>query len=120
MRIIPLTLRISHYTRGPAGWPGRPAIHVVGEWHTTATEPALTRVHGTVEMAASGDVRWTLVRHLFIFRAHLRFAAAADAQADFLSRGRRRRMGQRGRAARRARLGNGRHWDVVQCGARAI
>lgn len=59
MRIIPLTIRISHYTRAPAAWPGRPTIHVVGEWHTT-TPPALTRVSGTVEMAASGDVRWTL------------------------------------------------------------
>lgn len=61
MRIIPLTIRISHYTRAPAAWPGRPTIHVVGEWHT-ATPPALTRVRGTVEMTASGDVRWTLVR----------------------------------------------------------
>ncbi|KAI9457329.1 hypothetical protein BJY52DRAFT_1170827 [Lactarius psammicola] len=60
MRIVPLTLRISHYTHAPAAWPGRPTIHVVGEWHTTTTPPALTRVHGTVEMAASGDVRWTL------------------------------------------------------------
>lgn len=59
MRIIPLTIRISHYTRAPAAWPGRPAIHVIGEWHTT-TPPGLTRVSGTVEMAASGDVRWTL------------------------------------------------------------
>jgi len=60
MRIIPLTLRISHYTRAPAAWPGRPTIHVVGEWLTTTTEPALTCVRGTVGMAASGDVRWTL------------------------------------------------------------
>ena len=120
MRIIPLTLRISHYTRAPAAWPGRPTIHVVGEWHTTATQPALTRVRGTVEMAAWGDVRWTLVRDIFLFRAHLLFAAAADVQADFISRGRRRRMGQRGRADRRARLGNGRHWDVDQFGARAV
>ena len=61
MRIIPLTIRISHYTRAPVAWPGRPTIHVVGEWHT-ATPPALTRVCGTVEMTTSGDVRWTLVR----------------------------------------------------------
>ncbi|KAF8263617.1 hypothetical protein EI94DRAFT_1806964 [Lactarius quietus] len=59
MRIIPLTIRISHYTRAPAAWPGRPTIHVVGEWHTV-TPPALTRLRGTVEMAATGDVRWTL------------------------------------------------------------
>jgi hypothetical protein len=64
MRIIPLTIRISHYTRAPAAWPGRPAIHVVGEWHTT-TPPALTRMSGTIEMAACGDVRWTLVRDDF-------------------------------------------------------
>ncbi|KAI9457327.1 hypothetical protein BJY52DRAFT_1120501, partial [Lactarius psammicola] len=60
MRIIPLTLRISHYTRAPAAWPGRPTIHVVGDSYTTTRPPALTRVHGTVEMVASGDVRWTL------------------------------------------------------------
>ena len=120
MRIIPLTLRISHYTRASAGWPGRPTIHVIGEWHTTTTQPALTRVRGTVEMAASGDVRWTLVRDILLFRAHLQFAAAADVHADFLSRGWRWRLGQRGRAARRARLGNGRHWDVDQCGARTV
>ena len=29
-------------------------------------------------------------------------------------------MGQRGRAARWARLGNGRHWNVDQCGARTV
>ncbi|KAH9059635.1 hypothetical protein EDB87DRAFT_1562941 [Lactarius vividus] len=60
MRIIPLTLHISHYTRAPAAWPGRPTIHVVGEWHTATTPPMLTRMRGTVEMVASGDVRWTL------------------------------------------------------------
>ncbi|KAH9019749.1 hypothetical protein EDB84DRAFT_1275644 [Lactarius hengduanensis] len=60
MRIIPLTLRISHYTRAPAAWPGRPTIHVVGEWHTATTPSVLTRMCGTVEMTASGDVRWTL------------------------------------------------------------
>jgi hypothetical protein len=66
MRIIPLTIRISHYTCAPAAWPGRPTIHVVGEGHT-ATPPALTRVRGTVEMMpASGDVRWTLVRDYFL------------------------------------------------------
>ncbi|KAH9167222.1 hypothetical protein EDB89DRAFT_1856688 [Lactarius sanguifluus] len=60
MRIIPLTLRISHYTRAPAAWPGRPTIHVVGECHTATTPSVLTRMRGTVEMTASGDVRWTL------------------------------------------------------------
>ena len=62
MRIIPLTLRITHYTRAPAAWPGRPTIHVSGDWHTAAAPPDLARVRGTVEMASSGDVRWTLVR----------------------------------------------------------
>ncbi|KAH8981109.1 hypothetical protein EDB86DRAFT_2813211 [Lactarius hatsudake] len=60
MRIIPLTLRISHYTSAPAAWPGRPTIHVVGEWHTATTPSVLTRTRGTVETTASGDVRWTL------------------------------------------------------------
>ena len=76
MRIIPLTIRISHYTRAPAAWPGRPTIHVVGEWHTT-TQPDLTRVRGTVEMAASGDVRWTLVRDIFL--------SHGDPMYDFFS-----------------------------------
>ncbi|KAI0247378.1 hypothetical protein BJV78DRAFT_1133446, partial [Lactifluus subvellereus] len=61
MRIIPLTLRITHYTRAPAAWPGRPTIHVSGDWHSASAPPELARVRGTVEMAASGDVRWTLV-----------------------------------------------------------
>ena len=66
MRIIPLTLRITHYTRAPAAWPGRPTIHVAGDWHTASARPELSRVRGTVEMTASGDVRWTLVRILFM------------------------------------------------------
>jgi len=66
MRIIPLTLRITHYTRAPAAWPGRPTIHVAGDWHTSSAPPELSRVRGTVEMTASGDVRWTLVRILLI------------------------------------------------------
>ncbi|KAI0296774.1 hypothetical protein B0F90DRAFT_1927184 [Multifurca ochricompacta] len=61
MRIIPLTLRITHYTRAPPAWPGRPTIHVSGNWHTSTSPPELARVRGTVEMTASGDVRWTLV-----------------------------------------------------------
>jgi len=67
MRIIPLTLRISHYTRAPAAWPGRPTIHFVGNWQTSWLWPSLTGVRGTVEMIASGDVRWTLVRGAFSF-----------------------------------------------------
>jgi hypothetical protein len=65
MRIIPLTLRITHYTRAPAAWPGRPTIHVAGDWHTATAPPELARVRGTVEITASGDVRWTLVRFFF-------------------------------------------------------
>ncbi|KAI9448948.1 hypothetical protein F5148DRAFT_1249066 [Russula earlei] len=61
MRIIPLTLRITHYSRAPPQWPGRPMIHVAGDWHTTATPPDLARVRGTVEMVSSGDIRWTLI-----------------------------------------------------------
>ncbi|KAH9979379.1 hypothetical protein BGW80DRAFT_1164495 [Lactifluus volemus] len=62
MRIIPLTLRITHYTRAPASWPGRPTIHVAGEWHSTTLAPnELTCLRGTVEMTASGDIRWTLL-----------------------------------------------------------
>ncbi|KAH9961869.1 hypothetical protein BJV74DRAFT_954519 [Russula compacta] len=60
MRIIPLTLCITHYTRAPTAWPGRPTIHVAGDWHTSAMPPELARVRGTVEMAASGDVRWSM------------------------------------------------------------
>jgi hypothetical protein len=63
MRIIPLTLRITHYSRAPAAWPGRPTIHVAGDWHTATAPLELARVRGTVEMVASGDVRWTLVRN---------------------------------------------------------
>ena len=80
MRIIPLTIRISHYTRAPAAWPGRPTIHIVGEWHTT-TPPALTRVSGTVEMAASGDVRWTLVSAF----SRTAVGARLNVQTDILS-----------------------------------
>ena len=83
MRIIPLTIRISHYTRAPAAWPGRPTIHVVGEWHTT-TPPALTRVSGTVEMAASGDVRWTLVRDK-TFSLSRAVVGGLNVQTDILS-----------------------------------
>jgi hypothetical protein len=64
MRIIPLTLRITHYSRAPAAWPGRPTIHVAGDWHTATAPPELARVRGKVEMVASGDVRWTLVRSI--------------------------------------------------------
>ncbi|KAI9450632.1 hypothetical protein F5148DRAFT_1242223 [Russula earlei] len=48
MRIIPLMLRIKHYSRAPPQWPGRPMI--------PPTPPDLTRVCGTVEMVSSGDI----------------------------------------------------------------
>ncbi|KAI9453757.1 hypothetical protein F5148DRAFT_1232025 [Russula earlei] len=60
MRIILLTLRITHHSRVPPQWPGRSMIHVAGDWHTTATLPDLAPVRGTVEMVSSGDIRWTL------------------------------------------------------------
>ncbi|KAI9455120.1 hypothetical protein F5148DRAFT_984835, partial [Russula earlei] len=41
--------------------PGRPMIHVAGDWHPTATPPDLARARGTVEMVSSGDSRWTLI-----------------------------------------------------------
>ncbi|KAF8489529.1 hypothetical protein F5888DRAFT_1638533 [Russula emetica] len=56
MRIIPFTLSITHYSRGPASWPGRPKIHVAGY----AAQDRLKSLRGTVEMTASGDVRWTI------------------------------------------------------------
>ncbi len=43
----------------------------------------------------------------------------ADAQAAIPSRGRRGRVGQRGRAARRAGLVDGHHWDVDRCRAQS-
>ncbi|KAI9453760.1 hypothetical protein F5148DRAFT_1232100 [Russula earlei] len=61
MRIIPLTLRITHYSRAPPQWPGRLMIHVAGDWHTTATPPDLAPMRGTVKMVSSGDIRWTLI-----------------------------------------------------------
>ncbi|KAI9453755.1 hypothetical protein F5148DRAFT_985416 [Russula earlei] len=60
MRIIPLTLRITHYSHAPPQWPGRSMIHVAGNWHTTATPLDLTPVRGMVKMVLSGDIHWTL------------------------------------------------------------
>ncbi len=71
MRIIPFTLHITHYSRAPASWPGRPKIHVAGYAPTDTPAGTMTmaesenikrRLSGTVEMTASGDVRWTVVR----------------------------------------------------------
>ena len=73
MRIIPFTLRITHYSRAPASWPGRPKIHVAGyapvdtlAGTTTGSEDRQRRLRGTVEMTASGDVRWTIVRPFIV------------------------------------------------------
>lgn len=71
MRIIPYTLRITHYSRAIASWPGRPKIHVAGYapldtpagiMSESESEDRQRPYRGTVEMTASGDVRWTIVR----------------------------------------------------------
>jgi hypothetical protein len=70
MRIFPFTLRIAHYSRAPASWPGRPKIHFEGEMYygaaptpvTVQPDPDLRRMQGTVQMTASGEVCWSLVR----------------------------------------------------------
>jgi hypothetical protein len=67
MRITPFTLRITHYSCAHAAWPGRPKIHFEGETHlgTTLADPTGDLGHrhlkGVVQMAASGDVRWSIV-----------------------------------------------------------
>jgi len=78
MRIVPFTLRITHYSRAPASWPGRPKIHVTGYSREdtpsgttieseSESEGSQKQIYGTVEMTASGDVRWTIVRLHFPF-----------------------------------------------------
>jgi hypothetical protein len=65
MRIVPITLRIARYSRAHALWPGRPKIHFEGKLHPGATDTAdseIREVRGTVQMVASGDVRWSIVR----------------------------------------------------------
>ena len=73
MRIFPYTLRITGYSRAPAAWPARPKIHFAGEscldvapaaMAPIADAPVLRGLSGTVQMAASGDVHWSIVRHL--------------------------------------------------------
>jgi hypothetical protein len=81
MRIIPLTLRITHYTRAPAAWPGRPTIHVAGDWYTASAPPELSRVRGMVEMTGLGDVRWTLVRILLLMPGNEKHLARPDSPA---------------------------------------
>ncbi|KAH9984879.1 hypothetical protein BJV77DRAFT_952269 [Russula vinacea] len=72
MRITPFTLHITHYSRAHAAWPGRPKIHFEGEMHmqhagTTVADPTGDSGHrllkGIVHMAASGDVRWSLLSY---------------------------------------------------------
>jgi hypothetical protein len=74
MRIYPFTLRITHYSRAHPSWPGRPKIHFEGEMlqdnnTLTAIAPdgVTRRLRGTVQMAASGDVHWSLVRCILSF-----------------------------------------------------
>ena len=71
MRIFPYTLRITGYSRAPAAWPARPKIHFEGEscldvapaaMAPVADAPVQRCLSGTVQMAASGDVHWTIVR----------------------------------------------------------
>ena len=73
MRIYPFTLRVTHYSRAHPSWPGRPKIHFEGEMlQDNATLTAIApdgvtrRLRGTVQMAASGDVHWSLVRCIII------------------------------------------------------
>ena len=82
MRIIPLTMRITRYSRAPAAWPGRPTIHVTGDWHTATAEPELARVRGTVEMTASGDIRWTMVRNYFFTYPLHRFSMERQSHGE--------------------------------------
>ncbi|KAH9985958.1 hypothetical protein BJV77DRAFT_932228, partial [Russula vinacea] len=55
MRIFPFTLRITDYSRAPASWPGRPKIHLRRRINGEA-DPDLRRMHGMVQMTASGEV----------------------------------------------------------------
>jgi hypothetical protein len=95
MRIIPFTLRITHYSRGPASWPGRPKIHVAGYAAIDTLSPAGTmsesqsedrqrRLYGTIEMTASGDVRWTTVRLvIYYWSLHLSSSPPIDPSRFF-------------------------------------
>ena len=75
MRIFPYTLRITGYSRAPAAWPARPKIHFEGAscldvapaaMAPVADVPVQRCLSGTVQMAASGDVHWTIVRLFLI------------------------------------------------------
>jgi hypothetical protein len=70
MRILPFTLRIARYSRAHALWPGRPKIHFEGQMHTGADsgdsgDSEIRELRGTVQMVASGDVRWSMVRSFY-------------------------------------------------------
>lgn len=88
MRIIPFTLRITHYSRAPASWPGRPKIHVTGYapldtpagiMSESESEDRQRPCRGTVEMTASGDVRWTIVRAISSSPSRLFFFTLQEA-----------------------------------------
>ena len=80
MRIFPYTLRITGYSRAPAAWPARPKIHFAGEscldvapaaMAPVADVPVLRGLSGTVQMAASGDVHWSIVRPPSLSLSHI-------------------------------------------------
>ena len=70
--IVPMSLRITGYSAPslPGLYHDRPTIHVEGEmggagWIGSADidhDDDIRRVHGTVSMLASGEVRWSIVR----------------------------------------------------------
>ena len=130
MRIIPLTLRITSYSAAPPEWPGRPTIHIEGGLAGQSNDLSdARRVHGKVEMVGNGDIRWSLVSTspftspLFFFRGGCagRKTSFADGRACAVlgEGGRGRRVAVGGRAAGRARLGDGRDRDVDGRGSRA-
>ena len=122
MRIIPFTLRITHYSRAPASWPGRPKIHVAGyapvdtlAGTTTGSEDRQRRLRGTVEMTASGDVRWTIVGPFIVI-----YWTKPTFFSVVFSRGRTGSMVHRRCTNWRTRLSHGGDWYVDQRRTRAI
>ena len=129
MRIIPFTLRITHYSHAPASWPGRPKIHVAGYapvdtlvGTTTGLEDRRKPLRGTVEMTASGDVRWTIVRpFIVIHMAKLTFYFFLYFFFKVVySRGRSGSMVHRRCTDRRTRLSHGGDWHVDERRTRVI
>ena len=63
VRIVPMRLRVSHYTAPTnSDFPGRPCIHVVGETAGSGHTNHVRKIHGMVSMLADGSVRWNLVK----------------------------------------------------------